>query len=94
MCRHRFGVLNDLYNDLVSEGIDDVKIMGINGYQYINDSYSCMICDEECETCSEPRILPWTQDLDTDEDENGDIWEDWDITLRDLVIVGRDGVEG
>ena len=52
-----------------------------------------MICDEECTTCSEPRILPWTQDIDTNDDGDGDIWEDWGITLRDLVIVGRDGIE-
>ena len=91
MCRNRFGVLNDLYNELVNEGINDVKIMGINGYQYINDSYSCMICDDDCTTCSEPRILPWTQDVDINEDEDGDVWTEWEIVLRDLVIVGRDG---
>ena len=72
MCRNRFGVLNDLYNELVSEGINDVQIMGINGYQYINDSYSCMICDDNCTTCSENRVLPWTQDIDVNEDEDGD----------------------
>jgi len=93
MCRNRFGVLNNLYNELVSEGINDVKIIGINGYQYINDSYSCMICDDDCTTCSEPRILPWTQDIDQDEDGDGDVWTEWDISLRDLVIVGRNGQE-
>ena len=93
MCRSRFGILNDLYDELVSEGINDVKIIGINGFQYIEDSYSCMICSDECTTCSEPRTLPWTQDVDDDGDGDGDVWEDWGITLRDLVIVGRDGVE-
>jgi len=86
-------VLNDLYNELVNEGINDVKIMGINGYQYINDSYSCMICDDDCTTCSEPRILPWTQDIDYNEDGDGDVWTEWDAILRDLVIIGRDGQE-
>ena len=47
MCRHRFGVLDDLYNELVNEGFDDFKIVGINGFQYITDSYTCMICDPE-----------------------------------------------
>jgi hypothetical protein len=93
MCRNRFGVLNDLYNELVNEGINDVKIIGINGYQYINDSYSCMICDDDCTTCSGPRPLPWTQDIDLNEDEDGDVWTEWGIILRDLVIVGRDGQE-
>ena len=93
MCRSRFGILNDLYNELVSEGINDVKIIGVNGFEYIDDSYSCMICDEECTTCSEARILPWTQDIDEDENGNGDVWNEWNVTLRDFVIVGRDGIE-
>jgi len=69
--------------------------MGINGYQYINDNYSCMICDDNCtsSTCSDgTRILPWTQDLDFDNNNVGDVWEEWDITLRDLIFLDRDGV--
>tara|TARA_Y100001960_G_scaffold266972_1_gene290968 strand:- start:2347 stop:2730 length:384 start_codon:yes stop_codon:yes gene_type:complete len=95
MCRHRFGVLDDLYNELVSEGIDDVKFVGINGKQYEEDSYTCMICDPDatCNNCEGPRILPWTQDIDEDENGDGDVWEDWEATIRDLVIVGRDGTE-
>tara|TARA_B100002052_G_C15865211_1_gene592003 strand:- start:607 stop:984 length:378 start_codon:yes stop_codon:yes gene_type:complete len=93
MCRSRFGILNNLYNELISEGINDVEIIGINGFQYINDSYSCMICDDECTTCGEPRILPWTQDIDENEDDQGDVWREWGVTLRDFVIVGRDGQE-
>ena len=34
MCKNRFGVLDDLYKDLLAEGIDDVKMISINGYQY------------------------------------------------------------
>ena len=93
MCRSRFGILNNLYNELISEGINDVEIIGINGFQYIDDSYSCMICDDECTTCGEPRILPWTQDIDENEDYQGDVWREWGVTLRDFVIVGRDGQE-
>jgi len=93
MCRSRFGILNNLYNELISEGINDVEIIGINGFQYIDDSYSCMICDDECTTCGEPRILPWTQDIDENEDDQGDVWREWGVTLRDFVIVGRDGQE-
>ena len=53
MCKNRFGILDDLYNELIAEGIDDVKMIGINGYQYIEDSYVCMICDPyfECNNC-------------------------------------------
>ena len=78
MCRHRFGVLNDLYLDLQSEGIMDVSIMGINGYQYINDSIDGMI---------EERVLPWTQDIPS-----VDAWGLWDVILRDLFILDRDGI--
>ena len=120
MCRHRFGVLNDMYLELHSEGYTEVNVVGINGFQYLNNDYHCMICDtpDECSSCSEERILPWVQDLDDDDndeiwddygvdgipdtgdlgegdglpDENyGDVWESWDISLRDLVFIDRDG---
>ena len=70
-------------------------------------TFHCMICDDECtsSTCdSGPRTLPWTQDYDdgtncTNEninlcepnDELGDVWDMWEITLRDLVILDRNG---
>ena len=41
--------------------------MGINGFQYIEDSVDCMICNDECtsNTCSSgPRVLSWSQDYD------------------------------
>ena len=78
MCRHRFGVLNDLYLELQSEGITDVNIMGINGFQYVNDDYSGMI---------EDRVLPWTQD-----NLLVDAWGLWDVALRDLFILDRNGI--
>ena len=95
MCRHRFGVLDDLYNELVSEGIDDVKMMGMNVKQYEEDSYACMICDPDstCNNCDGPRILPWTQDIDEDGNGDGDVWADWNATIRDFVIVGIYGTE-
>ena len=84
-------------------------MMGVNGYQYINDSVSCMICDNECtsSTCDEgPRILPWVQDYDDgincnnennslcfSGDDNGDVWDLWDTSLRDFIILDRYGVE-
>ena len=90
-------------------GITDVKIIGINGYQYIDDSISCMICTDECtsSTCdSGPRILPWVQDYDDGEncqeenqglceanDDISDVWDSWNALLRDFVILDRNGVE-
>ena len=97
------------YNDLLDDGITDVKMMGVNGYQYIDDSLDCMICSEECSssTCdSGPRILPWSQDYDDglncqDEnedlceegDDTSDVWDLWDASLRDFIILDRNGVE-
>jgi len=88
-----------MYLELVDEGIDDVKFIGINGYQYINDSMDCMICSENCTsyTCDEgPRILPWTQDFDSDGIQYtagyGDVWDDWNISLRDLIILDKNGL--
>tara|TARA_B100000945_G_C20229616_1_gene524642 strand:- start:224 stop:574 length:351 start_codon:yes stop_codon:yes gene_type:complete len=80
----------------------------MNGYQYIDNDLHCMICDtpDQCSNCSEERILPWTQDIDDDnndgvwDDENedgmpdelyGDVWDDWDITLRDLIFLNKQG---
>ena len=108
MCRHRFGVLNDMYNELQAEGYTGVNIIGINGFQYLDNDYHCMICDtpDECSSCDAERVLPWVQDLDDDDndeiwdDENGDgvpdenygdVWESWEIALRDLIFVDRDG---
>ena len=106
MCRHRFGVLNDLHNELVSEGITDIHIMGMNGFQYLDDSNSCMLCDQPdlCSSCDSARHLPWTQDYDDGfncDDDNvglceaddtvGDVWHMWDVTLRDFVILDRNG---
>ncbi len=84
-------------------------MMGINGYQYIDDSIDCMMCTEECtsSTCdSGPRILPWTQDYDDGinctgnnqdlcnaNDDASDVWDLWDASLRDLIILDRNGNE-
>ena len=166
-----------MYLDLLSEGYDDIKFVGVNGYAYIDNDYHCMICDtpNSCSNCDDIRILPWVQDvpfsysdnlseedcladgntwgiseqiihdelsqeqcedagyswqsgfqvnhdIDTQEEcesygytwfhaeciefdaelcieenysclEPVDVWGNWDITLRDLVIVNRQGYE-
>ena len=106
MCRARFGILNDMYNELLNDGITDVEFMGINGYNYINDSYSCMICDnpEDCSNCDDINPISWSQDLDNgynclgensdkcyENDQNGDVWDLWNASLRDLIIIDKDG---
>ena len=51
-----------MYEELVEEGYNDIRIMGINGKQYDYTSDTCMLCDCESGSCVEDRILPWTQD--------------------------------
>ncbi len=53
-------------------------MMGINGYQYLDNDYEGMI---------EGRVLPWAQDYP-----EIDAWGLWDVTLRDLLILDRNGV--
>ena len=93
----------------MEEGVTDVKMMGINGYQYIDDSIDCMICNNECTSSScnaGPRVLPWTQDYDDGlncqgdneglceaSDDSGDVWNLWDVSLRDFIILDRYGNE-
>ena len=109
-----------MYNELQAEGYTEVNIIGINGFQYLDNDYHCMICDtpDECSSCDVERVLPWVQDLDDDDNDEiwddygvdgipdtgdlgegdgvpdesyGDVWESWDISLRDLVFIDRDG---
>jgi len=98
-----------LYLDLLEDGINDVKIIGVNGFQYIDDSLGCMICANDCtsSTCDGgARVLPWVQDYDDGlncqnenaglcyaEDESSDVWDMWNVLLRDLVILDRNGIE-
>ena len=51
-----------MYQELVSEGYDDIKIMGVNAKQYDYNSDTCMLCDCDSGSCIEDRILPWAQD--------------------------------
>ena len=109
-----------MYNELQSEGYTEISMMGINGFQYLDNDYHCMICDtpDLCSSCDEERVLPWVQDLDDDDNDEiwddygvdgipdtgdlgegdgepdepyGDVWESWDISLRDLIILDREG---
>ena len=65
-----------------------------------------MICDDldTCSNCDAVNTIPWTQDYDDGLncqgenedfcealDEDGDVWDLWDISLRDLVILDKQG---
>ena len=84
-----------MYLDLLSEGYNDIKFIGVNGYNYIDNDYHCMICDtpESCSNCDEIRILPWVQDIPfvftseniTQEEceENGNAWDAGEEIIHD-----------
>ena len=109
-----------MYNELQNDGYTQINMIGINGFQYLDNDYHCMICDtpDTCSSCDEERVLPWVQDLDDDDNDEiwddygsdgipdtgdlgegdgqpdesyGDVWESWDISLRDLVFIDREG---
>ena len=77
-CRARFGLLNDIYIDLVSENIDDVKIIGVGKDQYIS-SLEGMI---------NGRVLPWVQDSSSN---NYEVWSNFEANQRDVFFIGTDG---
>ena len=77
-CRARFGLLNDIYLDLISENIEDVKIIGVGKDQYIS-SLEGMI---------DGRVLPWVQDSSTSDYV---VWSNFEANQRDIFFIGTDG---
>ena len=77
-CRARFGLLNDIYLDLISENIEDVKIIGVGKDQYIS-SLDGMI---------NSRVLPWVQDSSS---ANYAIWSNFGANQRDIFVINVDG---
>ena len=55
----------------------DIVILGINDWGLEAGNVSV----------TEGRDIPWLQDVDGDDDGVADIWEQWDVTFRDVVIL-------
>ena len=51
--------------------------MGINGIDYMGEDLNNMI---------ENRVLPWVQD-----NKNASVWNNWQVSLRDFVILNPNG---
>ena len=66
-----------LFNDLVGNGYDSVKIIGINS---INAS------EEDADGMVSQNSLPWLQD-NVDED----VWDQWNVEIRDFIIFDKNG---
>ena len=55
----------------------DIEILGVNDWALGIGN----------EAVSEGRDIPWLQDVDGDDNGVSDIWEQWDVTFRDVVIL-------
>ena len=77
-CRARFGLLNDLYLELISENIEDIKIIGVGKDQF-SSSLDDMI---------NGRVLPWVQDSSST---NYAVWSNFDANQRDIFFINIDG---
>ena len=51
--------------------------MGINGIDYMGEDLNNMI---------ENRVLPWVQD-----NKNASVWNNWQVSLRDFIILNPNG---
>ncbi len=55
----------------------NIKLLGINDWA-LGDGNDAV---------SEGRDTPWLQDVDVDGNGESDIWEQWDVAFRDVVIL-------
>ena len=62
---------------MLNEGYANIKIIGINGVNAVNDDLSGMLLNNS---------LPWLQDNNTE-----DVWNSWGVKIRDLIIFDRNG---
>ena len=67
-----------IYNDLLSMGVEDVKIIGVG-----KDAYA-----EHLPGMINGRILPWVQDS---EDDDYPVWSEYSAVQRSTYFLGRDG---
>ena len=66
-----------MFIDLVNNGYNNIKIVGINGINFSGEDSSGMISENS---------LPWLQDNSTE-----NIWDSWNVELRDFIIFNPHG---
>ena len=66
-----------MFIDIVNNGYNNIKIIGINGINFSGEDSSGMISENS---------LPWLQDNSTE-----NIWDSWNVELRDFIIFNPDG---
>ena len=77
-CTTRFGQLNDLYEELVIEGYDQVKLIGVGKSQHMG-SLSNWINGNDASVCGDNSPYP--------------TWDEWGANQRDLYILDHEGIE-
>ena len=75
-CSSRVGNLDALYNDLLNEGIDNVKIVAIGKSQYSSNNSNW----------TNGNSIPVLVDLSPN-----NIWTSWGASQRDLFFLNSDG---
>ena len=66
-----------LFNDLVNNGYDKIKIIGINSINASEEDLNGMLSQNS---------LPWLQDNTIE-----DVWDRWDVEIRDFIIFDKNG---
>ena len=75
-CTARFGQLNDLYGDLVINGYNQVKLIGVGKSQHIS-FLSNWTNGNDASVCADDSPYP--------------IWSEWGASQRDLFVLDHDG---
>ena len=78
-CQSRFGFLNNIHLNLISEGITDVTFIGVGKDQY-NQFINEMI---------NGRVIGWVEDSQSD---GYPVWSSWNAYQRAIYFLNRDGV--
>ena len=76
-CTARFGQLNDLYQDLVSNGYDQVKLIGVGKTQHMN-WLSNWTDDNDASVCADQSGFAGYA-----------AWNEWEASQRDLYILDQ-----
>ncbi len=61
----------------------DIQILGVNGAGLESGNASI----------TSGRDIPWLQDVDADHDGLSDVWVDWSVNYRDVVILDAENVQ-
>ena len=76
-CTARFGQLNDLYGNLVSNGYDQVKLIGVGKSAHMND-LSNWTNGNDAPVCADQSPYP--------------TWNEWGAAQRDLYVLDHEGI--